>query len=314
MPLVSNNPAWLSYLDWCRVLNYFIVAASTAVVYDWVLTFAQEFELVWRRRWSLVTVLYICVRYLGILYSIVYILGNLPVSMTDLVGAIFYFIMAWTPVVVNAMLGIIMMTRIQAMYRRSKTISIFLVVVLLASTIASAVMTGMGNIHVSGEELILFGIHTCSVLNDTNDIHLNGEVVIPTVVWEILALCLAVWIVVLRFCELRRSQTGSPIGDSFTMLIKSHVLYFVAFAAVSCFQLGSLSVTMTNSISTGTAVYHGILQIAQFMQMFVLGPRLILSVREYHAKLVMTSSYEETGMTTLSFRERGHVSTDGSSV
>jgi hypothetical protein len=47
-------------------------------------------------------------------------------------------------------------------------------------------------------------------------------------VWEVLALCLSVWIAVKHFRELRRlgPSTGSTIGDCFRVLIKSHVLYF----------------------------------------------------------------------------------------
>jgi hypothetical protein len=44
-------------------------------------------------------------------------------------------------------------------------------------------------------------------------------------VWEVLALCLAVWIVVKHF---RRLPTGWTIEDCFTVLIKAHVFYFVA--------------------------------------------------------------------------------------
>jgi hypothetical protein len=36
----------------------------------------------------------------------------------------------------------------------------------------------------------------------------------------------------------------------------------------------------------GSAIYTGVFSIAQMLQMFVLGPRLILSVREHHAKVV----------------------------
>lgn len=50
-------------------------------------------------------------------------------------------------------------------------------------------------------------------------------------------------------------------------------------------------------------MYTGILQIAEIMQMSVLGPRLILSVREYNAKLVANSD-EGTAMTTIAFGER----------
>ncbi|KAG0692413.1 hypothetical protein DFH29DRAFT_506603 [Suillus ampliporus] len=70
MPYVSNDPALWPVIYWDRINNYFVVVSSTAVVYDWSLTFGQEFELVWMHRWSLMTVLYICVRYLGILYSV----------------------------------------------------------------------------------------------------------------------------------------------------------------------------------------------------------------------------------------------------
>jgi hypothetical protein len=44
------------------------------------------------------------------------------------------------------------------------------------------------------------------------------------------------------------------------------------------------------------------------VQMFVLGPRLILSVRECHAKLVADSDAETT-MNLIVFQEHVHVST-----
>ncbi|KAG1786670.1 uncharacterized protein HD556DRAFT_1539467 [Suillus plorans] len=57
------------------------------VVYDWVLTLGQEIELIWRRRWSLVTVLYLIIRYVGIPYSVVHVLQYIRlVSLTDAVS------------------------------------------------------------------------------------------------------------------------------------------------------------------------------------------------------------------------------------
>jgi hypothetical protein len=45
--------------------------------------------------------------------------------------------------------------------------------------------------------------------------------------------------------------------------------------------------------------------------MFVLGPRLILSLREYHAELVANSEYNaRIGMTVIAFQEREHMSDD----
>jgi hypothetical protein len=60
----------------------------------------------------------------------------------------------------------------------------------------------------------------------------------------------------------------------------------------------------------GSAFYFGILQIAQMLQMFVLGPRLILSVREYHAKLVARSD-GGFAMTSIYFQACGDALNDG---
>jgi hypothetical protein len=57
-------------------------------------------------------------------------------------------------------------------------------------------------------------------------------------------------------------------------------------------------------------IFFGFLSIAQVVQMFVLGPRLILGVREYHAKLVAIPD-EATGMTSIVFQDRIRISTGG---
>jgi hypothetical protein len=44
--------------------------------------------------------------------------------------------------------------------------------------------------------------------------------------------------------------------------------------------------------------------------MFLLGPRLILGIREYHANLV-TSSGEGTDVISMLFRERVYITTGG---
>jgi len=57
-------------------------------------------------------------------------------------------------------------------------------------------------------------------------------------------------------------------------------------------------------------VYAGVLQIMQVVQMFVLGPRLILGIREYHARLVAHSD-EGTGMASTVFQEQIQITTGG---
>jgi hypothetical protein len=57
-------------------------------------------------------------------------------------------------------------------------------------------------------------------------VFLNTMTWILDTVWEVLVLCLAVWIAVKHFHELRQHSTSSIMGDCFVVLIQSHVSYF----------------------------------------------------------------------------------------
>lgn len=208
------------------------------------------------------------------------------------------------------MLSVIMITRLYAMYQRSRKMLIFIVVTFLAVTIACGVIAAIGSSYVSWEEFVLAGTYQCVRRGEVR--LLTTLAWILATIWEILALCLAVWIVVKHFRELQRPSRGRrTIGNWFTVLIKTHVLYFAAYAAVSCFTLGYLSPKISSSSSVGAEIYTGVLEIISFLQMFVLGPRLVLSVREYDVEL--TTKYDEgTAMTTIAFQERVYVvSTEG---
>jgi hypothetical protein len=50
------------------------------------------------------------------------------------------------------------------------------------------------------------------------------------IAWEILTLCLAVWITVKHFRELQGPPTRWSVGDSFKVLLKTHLFYFARFA------------------------------------------------------------------------------------
>jgi len=215
---------------------------------------------------------------------------------------------------VFSILGVIMITRLYAMYQRSRKILIFLSVIFLADNIFNGVAVVMITLYLSGEELILSGIHQCSIDFGEDGLHLDLIIWILGTVWEVLTLCLAIWIAVKHFSELRQYSTGSITADCFTVLVKAHVVYFVSFVATSCFQLViDFSVVFFKAGQNPLKVqnYSGFLQIFLVGQMCVLGPRLILSVRKYHTEL-MANSDAATGMSSIAFQERVHISTGNS--
>ncbi|KAG2348013.1 hypothetical protein BDR05DRAFT_600889 [Suillus weaverae] len=324
MSSVSDDPSWWTLVNSNRVYSYFIAASSVVVAYDWVLTFGHEVELVWRQRWSFTTALFLSVRYIGVLYAAyvclsswccatdgsltisVFVFSILPsASVANTVSEIINSALWCIGFVVNGMLGVIMITRLFAMYHQSRKVLILLVVIFIAISIACGVIAAIQTRQISGEDLILPGTRQCLI---GGNVPLTAETWILNTAWEVLTLCLALWSAVKHFRELQQPWTRWTMGDCFTVLIKTHVLYFVSFIAVSCFQLGYLSPTILNSTTVGTQIYGGVLQIFSLVQMFILGPRLILDIRKYHAKLVANSD-AGTVVTTIVFHENAQVST-----
>jgi hypothetical protein len=78
------------------------------------------------------------------------------------------------------------------------------------------------------EEMILSGTHICGYEYEGDVLLLTSMNWMLVTVWEVLALCLSVWVAMKHFRDRRRlgPSTGSTIGDCFRALIKSHVLYF----------------------------------------------------------------------------------------
>ncbi|KAG2339897.1 hypothetical protein BDR05DRAFT_967513 [Suillus weaverae] len=283
MILVSNDPSLL-VVTLNQFYSYVAIASFTTVVYDWALTFGREVELVWRQRWSLMTILYLTVRYAGMLYVVMFMLGSLPsVPLTHVSCNTMFVALNCMNVVVAAMLGVIMITRLHAMYQRSRKMLIFLFVILLVLTIAGGAMTATG---INRNSKVISDIYQCTYNYDGNARLLMSITWILRLVWEVLVMCLVVWIVVKHFRQLRPSSQSGIIGDCFAVLMKTHTMYFASFVAGSCIALRYFFSTVSDSDSLG---YNGALNIFSVMQMFVLGPRLILNIREYHAKLIAES-------------------------
>ncbi|KAG2107780.1 hypothetical protein BD769DRAFT_128388 [Suillus cothurnatus] len=160
MTLVSNDPSWWPLINASLICSYFVVSGSVGIMYDWGLTLGKEIELIWRQRWSLMTFLYLSVRYAGIGYAVINILISVPtISTTDSVSGIMYNVSDWMGDVVQVLLRVIIIARLHAMYQRSRKVLIFLVVIFLAITITNVVIAAITATQTTGEEFVLSGTY-----------------------------------------------------------------------------------------------------------------------------------------------------------
>ncbi|KAG1728552.1 hypothetical protein EDB19DRAFT_1832709 [Suillus lakei] len=164
---------------------------------------------------------------------------------------------------------------------RSKKMLVFLVIVFLAVTIACGVASMIESSNVSPKELVLSGTYQC-IDEGSNRFLMAGPWVFHTV-WEVLALSLASWIAFKHFREMKQWTIEERL---ITTLIQTHVYCWCLLVPRT--SLSKYICTPT-SISAGADIYVRATEIDLLMQLFVLGLRLALSVREYNAKLPVNS-------------------------
>lgn len=209
--------------------------------------------------------------------------------------------------VVNAILGVVMIARLHAMYLGSNRILIILVAIFVPIVVTCGVMVAIAASHTPGEEYILSGTYQCTYVWEGNARTIDSMAWALYTIWESLALCFALRIAVKHFRGLQRPSNIWTIEDLITVLMKTHAAYFVSFTIVSCFQLVYDSSAIDAS-SESMGYIFAVLEFFWSLQLFVTGPRLILSVREYNAKFAANSNAEaDISESAIVFHERGHV-------
>ncbi|OAX31545.1 hypothetical protein K503DRAFT_75956 [Rhizopogon vinicolor AM-OR11-026] len=144
--------------------------------------------------------------------------------------------------------------------RRTRQMLIFLVVTFLAIRIPPVVFTAIQTQYTSGEEYVLVGAHVCGY-GFQGDAMIRMEIAwILATAWEFLALFLAICIAIKHFREMQRPSSGWTVGDCFTILIKTHVIYFASYAAASSLETTRFSRQLNNSTSMAAGIFAGIFE------------------------------------------------------
>jgi hypothetical protein len=129
------------------------------------------------------------------------------------------------------------------MYQQSRKMLIFLIATFVSTSIfcTAIAVSGTNLLSISKlikdtkrirlmqriSEVILYGTQCVYEINASQQLRMFEAYIVATA-WEALTLCLAIWIVVKHLRELQPRSTGrNIIGDCFTVLLKTHVLYFV---------------------------------------------------------------------------------------
>ncbi|KAF8136545.1 hypothetical protein EV363DRAFT_1428926 [Boletus edulis] len=281
----SETEFALTALQQC---NYATLAILTAVGYDYVLTFQDEVQYIWSKRWTRVSTLFIFVRYIGLFHLVTCsILGSSFLSGPQQVREIMYAIDAWTYDIFLGAADFVMMLRVWAMYNRSRLILTILLTLfffeIIPSIIFAAINSDLKNLSAPHVQILNFS--HCIVLakpvwtKETAGFQITHGA----------ALCI---LAIFRFVgELLRMHSATKqwqINQYMKLLAKEGVLYFFV---IFLFNLMGMLTTSGKFPKEGLGMILSF--ILEYVPIFALTPRFILSIRRMYARDVEGRCGEE---------------------
>ncbi|KAH7907908.1 hypothetical protein BJ138DRAFT_1158899 [Hygrophoropsis aurantiaca] len=282
---------------------YLTTAAAAAVAYDHVLTFKDEIDLIWNRRWSLVTALYVVARYSGSLCTIGMAAWVICIGWTYEGWINMYLVVNWSSSIFVLAMQAILVIRIYALCNRSKVVLIFLTIIYVLQAIVIIVAAGLiFNLSVMRKYVISVSPALGSVAQFTT---INSDVfflppqdsTILSVVFDAILLMFALFAFVRHALEARKLDGGWSMSSLVRIIVADHMLYFICYLTWLAISLA------TNYIESGFVLYTDVLSVFNALAV-IAGPRMVISLRGHEQKTRDSGSAPDHEMSTIQFGVR----------
>jgi len=264
------------------VTTYNTVSASMFTFYDYLLTFGDEVDLIWRAELSWVSMLYYTIRYLTFFIRLVHLVfctnvfGMVPVSAAGCLLWQWFQVMSGQ--VLFVAVEILLITRVFAYYGRSKVLLICLLSLLAAEFAAmfALVATSLPKAVIVSNPLR--NIHAGPCVGISVSSLFSSLWIPPLIMQSILSILVAK-----KFIKSRLdAQADSP--PILVVFIRDHTWAFVLIFAVSLWA--TLAYATINQGEVALTWNYSVLGFC--------GSRLILNLRSAASDVTSTSVYEES--------------------
>jgi len=256
------------------------VLTLAAVLYDYVLTFSEEIEYIWMKPWTLVTALFIVVRYAGICCIIATsMVGSSFLSGPSVLCGIIYTISIWAHILFIGAAELAVILRVWVLYSQSRRILFTLLLLFsveIIVTIIDTITTTPSNIH----DIVISTVQTLhsSVCPLTYPSTITGKVAGIFQFANISALCAFTFLqFVIQSLEMYRVTKRWELNRYINLMVKQGLIYFVLLCSYSLIAF----LQHAGALPTEGSLFMA--SIIVTVPTFALTPRFIISIRELHA-------------------------------
>jgi len=142
---MSYNAALSSSISKTIAFNDYTVSAVALLWHDWLLTFDDEVEFIWKQRWGMGKVLYILNRFVPMVDLLILAISYSEVSINMSLCRPWWYIDTWLSIMGFLVMDVVLLLRTWALWNRSKRI----LAILLISIIISALSAGGASLYAS---------------------------------------------------------------------------------------------------------------------------------------------------------------------
>ncbi|KAH7920034.1 hypothetical protein BV22DRAFT_828830 [Leucogyrophana mollusca] len=269
----------ISQLVWCTMLFY-----------DHLITFDQEVEYIWNAGWSIPTILFFALRYVGDGLAILSIIAFLSDPSQQVFSDGFIFFAAWSESVLIWIMQIILQMRIYALYKRSRRVLVFMTATFVMEIIAMSTIMILADTDIDIVNSLPPDVQICAADGLPN--FFFGWW-LPIIIFEGL-LCMFALCAGVRQLILRSQLEGFRGGRAVDSLVKGNVFYFLC-VLIPC----TLNTVVWATLGVS---YVQITQGFGFATAIVVGCRVVLSLRRTLSRKTETST-ELISLATIPFQE-----------
>ncbi|KAG1738979.1 hypothetical protein EDB19DRAFT_867705 [Suillus lakei] len=255
--------------------NNVSVAAIALISYEYLILLDREVEYVWRRPWSLMSCLYLAVRYLGLFLAMVCACWGGLLYMPESVSYDIIVLIEWGFSVYFCFAEVILIWRLYAICNQSKLVLYVLVglfIPIVALSIGIDIFLYSRRDVFSVQEIITPNATYCTMrfkIGPMPAIYTS----IPIVCYDILLVIMAVATLVKHLREQRKIKMRP--NTYMVMIVRYHIMYF-ALNLTNQILLVVLWVGMPTPAMSLSELFNGTAP-------FILAPRLIISIWDTHA-------------------------------
>ncbi|KAG2035122.1 hypothetical protein BDR03DRAFT_1093356 [Suillus americanus] len=215
----------LQSIDWNNNIGVVII---TLITYEYVLQFEKEVTFVWERQWSVMTYLYLVVRYFGIVLAMVCAVWGGLIYIPEAVSYGMLLFMQWGFSVYFCLAEVVLIWRLYVLYNQSKLVlyvllGLFLPVIALY-VVMDAFLWSRPSAMTVQEIIITPNVKYCTAFHHIGPMPAIYAS-IPIICYDILLVALAIAVLGKHLKE--RKELKMKPNTYIVMIVRYHVIYFV---------------------------------------------------------------------------------------